>query len=42
VTRFFVCGSVLVSALAFAQARPASPDDCDDNFAECKEDCTIN
>jgi hypothetical protein len=41
VTRFLLCGSVLMSALAFAQ-RPASPDDCDDAFAECKEDCTIN
>ena len=36
-----MCGSVLASALAWAQ-RPASPDDCDDAFAECKEDCTIN
>ncbi len=34
-------GSVLVSALASAQ-RPASPDECDDAYAECKEDCTIN
>lgn len=40
-TRFLLCGSVLLSGLAFAQ-RPASPDDCDDAMAECKEDCTIN
>lgn len=39
-TRFLLCGSVLLGSLAWAQ-RPPSPDDCDDNFAECKEDCTI-
>ena len=41
VTRWVLCGCLWVSALAWAQPRPASPDDCDDNFAECKEDCTI-
>ena len=35
-----LCGSLWVSALGWAQ-RPATPDDCDDSFAECKEDCTI-
>lgn len=40
--RSLLCGSVLVSALALGQARPESPEDCNDAFADCKEDCTIS
>ncbi len=40
-SRFAVCAGVLVTVAAWAQ-RPASPVECDDNFAECKEDCAIS
>lgn len=40
-TRFLLCASLYVSATALGQGRPISPTDCDDNFAECKEDCAI-
>ncbi len=33
--------AVFASAVAWGQGRPTAPTDCDDNFAECKEDCAI-
>jgi len=43
VKRLLLCGSVLLVSTAWAQdTRPEAPVDCDDNYAECKEDCTIS
>lgn len=32
---------MVISAVAWGQGRPIAPTDCDDTFAECKEDCAI-
>jgi hypothetical protein len=40
VIRTLVCIGVIAGATAFGQ-RPASPIECDDKVAECKEDCAI-
>ena len=39
--RVLLLTAVFASASALGQARPASPTECDDNIAECKEDCAI-
>jgi len=41
VSRILVCASVLWASFAIGQNRPIAPVDCDDNYAECKEDCAI-
>ena len=41
VSRVLLCVSVLMGVAALAQNRPIAPTDCDDSFAECKEDCAI-
>jgi hypothetical protein len=41
VSRVLLCVSVFATAIAWGQGRPIAPVDCDDNFAECKEDCAI-
>jgi hypothetical protein len=41
VIRSLSCLVLFVGAVASGQGRPIAPTDCDDNFAECKEDCAI-
>jgi len=41
VSRLLLWVSVFWTAIAWGQERPLAPTECDDNFAECKEDCAI-
>lgn len=41
-SRVLLCAAVLIAPFAFGQNRPIAPVDCDDNYAECKEDCAIH